>query len=81
MSGHSGGMHHLMGSAEIAERLGVTRQRVGQLASAYDDWPAPVAALASGKVWESADVEAWLQRHPERRGGRPPGSRKAANHG
>jgi prophage regulatory protein len=67
-----------MGSAEIAERLGVTRQRVGQLSLAYEDWPAPVAVLASGKVWESSDIEVWLLRHPERRPGRP--ARGAAAH-
>jgi prophage regulatory protein len=72
-------MHHLMGSAEVAGRLGLTRQRIGQLAAAYDDWPAPVAVLASGKVWDAADIEGWLERHPERPGGRR--RAKAGGHG
>lgn len=48
----------LMGSAEIAELLGVSRQRVQQLI-AKPDFPAPVADLAMGKVWRAEDVHAW----------------------
>lgn len=53
--------HHLMGVAEIAQLLGVSRQRVTQLAKA-EGFPRPVASLAAGPVWESADVEAWGRR-------------------
>jgi len=49
----------LMGAAEIAERLGVSRQRVQQLVKRAD-WPAPVAELTMGKVWRTADIEAWI---------------------
>jgi predicted DNA-binding transcriptional regulator AlpA len=48
-----------MGAAEIAERLGVSRQRVQQLVKRAD-WPAPVAELTMGKVWRTADIEAWI---------------------
>jgi len=48
----------LMGSAEIAELLAVSRQRVQQLI-AKPDFPAPVADLAMGKVWRVEDVRAW----------------------
>lgn len=62
----------LVGAAEIAELLGgVTRQRVDQLARAYPDFPVPVAALRTGRVWEKAAIELWIARHPDRRGGRP----------
>jgi predicted DNA-binding transcriptional regulator AlpA len=39
--------------------LGVSRQRVQQLA-ARSDFPQPVAELAQGKVWVLADIEAWI---------------------
>jgi prophage regulatory protein len=55
-------MHHLMGAAEIGERLGVSRQRVQQLVS-RPDFPAPVRVLSMGKVWESEDVERWIAEH------------------
>jgi predicted DNA-binding transcriptional regulator AlpA len=48
----------LMGPAEIAKLLDVSRQRVTQLV-AKPDFPEPVADLAMGKVWLSADVRAW----------------------
>lgn len=52
----------LMGAAEIADRLGVSRQRVQQLI-ARADWPAPYATLEMGRVWRSEDVEAWIREH------------------
>jgi predicted DNA-binding transcriptional regulator AlpA len=55
-------MGELMGAAEIAERLGVSRQRVQQLVK-RKDWPAPVAELTMGKVWRSAEIEAWIKTH------------------
>jgi predicted DNA-binding transcriptional regulator AlpA len=52
--------HHLMGVAEIADLLGVTRQRVTQLAK-VNGFPQPTLRLAAGPVWESADVERWAR--------------------
>lgn len=52
----------LMGQAEIADRLGVSRQRVQQLV-ARPDWPKPYVTLAMGKVWKTDDVEAWISEH------------------
>jgi hypothetical protein len=48
----------LMGSAEIAALFDVSRQRVQQLIS-KPDFPAPVADLAMGKVWDAAAVRSW----------------------
>lgn len=62
---------HLVGLSEIATILGVSRQRVGQLVRDYDDFPPPVAELASGRIWETAAVEAWANAHPVRPPGRP----------
>ena len=62
---------HLVGLTEIAAMLGVTRQRVGQLVRDYNDFPSPVADLASGRIWETSAVEAWANAHPVRPPGRP----------
>jgi predicted DNA-binding transcriptional regulator AlpA len=55
-------VHHLVGAAEIAQMLGVSRQRVQQLIS-RDDFPEPEVTLAMGKVWRRADVIAWAKAH------------------
>jgi predicted DNA-binding transcriptional regulator AlpA len=55
-------VHHLMGSAEIAKLLGVSRQRVQQLI-ASDDFPGPEVSLAMGKVWKREAVVAWARAH------------------
>lgn len=49
-----------MGMAEIADLLGVTRQRVQQLAN-EPGFPAPVATLTAGKFWTRQDVEKWAR--------------------
>ena len=59
----------LMGVSEIAKRLGVSRQRASQLTQEYEDFPEPVSELAQGRVWRSDDIEAWIERHPDRRPG------------
>lgn len=53
-------VHHLMGPAEIARLLGVSRQRVTQLTD-QPDFPKPTVSLAMGKVWLSSDVRAWAK--------------------
>jgi len=64
--------HHLVGVAELSEMLGVSRQRAVQIADAYTDFPAPDVELASGRVWQRSSVERWIEKHPDRRPGRPP---------
>ncbi len=64
---------HLVGLSEIATMLGVSRQRAGQLVRDYDDFPPPVAELASGRIWETTAVDAWAKAHPVRPPGRPAG--------
>lgn len=51
----------LMGTTEIAELLGVSRQRADQL-SRTDGFPEPVAEIAAGRIWLREDVEAWADR-------------------
>lgn len=55
-------MHHLMGAAEIGDRLRVSRQRVQQIV-ARADFPKPEHELKMGKVWSTAAVEAWIRKH------------------
>jgi predicted DNA-binding transcriptional regulator AlpA len=57
--------------AEIAEMLGVTRQRVGQLIETYEDFPSPEVELSGGRVWSRTAIETWIVSHPERAPGRP----------
>jgi len=50
---------NLVGLAEIADLLGVSRQRADQL-SREAGFPNPVASLKGGRIWRTEDVEAWL---------------------
>ncbi|MFL6137481.1 MAG: helix-turn-helix transcriptional regulator [Frankiaceae bacterium] len=63
--------HHLVGMAEVAELLGVGRQRAHEL-TRRPDFPAPQARLKAGAIWLREDVERWLADSGERRPGRPP---------
>lgn len=51
---------HLMGVAEIAELLAVSRQRVTQLAKT-PGFPAAYDQLAMGPVWHKAEIESWAR--------------------
>lgn len=53
-------MAALVGTAEISELLGVSRQRVHQLTSA-EDFPEPVARLSAGAIYDRSEVEAWAR--------------------
>lgn len=54
----------LVGAREIAAMLHVSRQRVYQL-SQEPAFPAPVAELGLGKVWDAEDVDRWIaERRP-----------------
>ena len=51
----------LIGMTEIAKELGVTRQRAGQLADT-DDFPDPVATIASGRIFTRRSVQEFQRR-------------------
>ena len=51
-----------VGAHEIRDMLGVSRQRVYQLAG-QPGFPKPVANLAQGKIWLVADIEIWISVH------------------
>jgi predicted DNA-binding transcriptional regulator AlpA len=66
----------LAGAHEVRELLGVSRQRVYQLA-AGSDFPKPIAVLAQGKIWLIDDIQEWIAKHrlpaaKRPRGVRPP---------
>lgn len=50
----------LVGVAEVATMLGVSRARVGQLAKRAD-FPGPVARLAAGPVWDTSSIVEWAR--------------------
>lgn len=56
----------LVGIAETAHMLGVSRQRVHQIAQSNPEFPRPVAELAAGRIWRRREIEDWIQAHPDR---------------
>jgi predicted DNA-binding transcriptional regulator AlpA len=49
----------LVGATDVARMIGVSRQRVYQLAATVA-FPRAVAQLARGAMWRRADVEGWI---------------------
>lgn len=52
----------LVGVSEIAEMLGVTRQRVDRISRTDPDFPQPVAEIHAGRIWLRDDIRAWASR-------------------
>jgi hypothetical protein len=52
----------LYGTSEIADRLGVTRQR-GHVITRQKGFPEPYDELIMGSVWRVEDVEKWIREH------------------
>jgi predicted DNA-binding transcriptional regulator AlpA len=50
----------LVGLAEVAEMLQLSKARADQLAR-QRDFPLPVATLTGGRIWDRAAVEAWMR--------------------
>ena len=53
--------HHLVGSAEIAGMLAVSRQYVDRLSREDATFPDPEVVLASGRVWSRHAIEKWAK--------------------
>lgn len=51
------------GLAEVAGRFGATRQQAWNWTSRHPDFPAPLAELASGRVYDLPTVDAWAVAH------------------
>lgn len=60
----------LIGTAELAEILGVSRPRASQVQATAPGFPAPVAMLRSGPVWTRPSINLFLETWA-RKGGRP----------
>jgi Clp amino terminal domain, pathogenicity island component len=56
----------LVTAAEAARILGVTRDRVVELATSAADFPAAEPTATGGRSWPRAAVEAWAVAHPDR---------------
>ncbi|HKW77094.1 MAG TPA: ParA family protein [Terriglobales bacterium] len=52
----------LLGTSELAALLGVSRQAVSNIRARNSDFPAPVAELKAGPVWNEGDIIAWAAR-------------------
>jgi prophage regulatory protein len=50
----------LVAAHEIAQMLGVSRQRVSQLAIS-EGFPEPAAILTVGRIWLREDIEDWAK--------------------
>jgi len=61
----------LLGLVEIADMLGVCRQRAAQIAAAYPDFPDPEVVMGGRRGWSRPKIERWLAEHPSRPPGRP----------
>ncbi len=62
MIGYVANKIDLVGISEVAELLGVSRQRVDKISRTDEHFPTPVAELHAGRVWLRADVEEWISR-------------------
>jgi predicted DNA-binding transcriptional regulator AlpA len=62
---------HLLAMSEVASLLGMSKQGLAKLLERNPDFPEPTAVLSVGRIWNRADVEAWMAAHPDRRTGRP----------
>jgi len=60
----------LVGVSEVADLLGVSRQRASALAKS-SGFPLPVAVLAAGPVWTRPSLNRFVDEWP-RKNGRPP---------
>ena len=53
-------METLLGPAELAQLLGVSRQRASVIAG-HVDFPRPRLTLIMGSIWALDDVKAWAE--------------------
>ena len=53
-------MAELVGVAEVAQMVGVSRQRINELVRTDPDFPDPEAELAAGRIWCRQDIERWM---------------------
>lgn len=64
---------HLVGTTEVADLLGVSRQRAHALAREHPGFPVPLVRLSSGPIWDRHAVERFAERWDRRPGRRAGG--------
>ena len=52
---------NLVGTAEVAHRLGVSYRLVHNWLNRYDDFPTPVSTIGGLRIWNWPDIEAWAR--------------------
>ncbi|MCK9895049.1 DNA-binding protein [Frankia sp. AgB32] len=57
----------VMGTREVADRLGVSRQYVLRLLRDDPTFPRPIAELSAGLIWNTDDIESYANRRERRR--------------
>lgn len=51
----------LLGVGEVADVLGVTRQRVHQIAHEDETFPTPASVVNRRRFWHRRDIEQWMR--------------------
>lgn len=67
----SGNRSEIVSAAEVARRIGVSRERVRQLAEEPGRFPTAVGNIRGSRAWRWGDVSDWLVAGGRRRPGRP----------
>lgn len=57
---HAAARDDLVGTPDVADRLGISRQRVAQLVEQKGRFPTPVATVRGTHVWRWGDVVDWV---------------------
>lgn len=60
----------LVALPEIAQMLGISRQRASKIMYTHPDFPKPEAELSIGKVWVRSTVDEWARTRSRLAGGR-----------
>jgi len=61
----------LLSGADVARELGISRERVRQLATTKGHFPSAFARVGSAKLWRYGDIADWLAIGGRRKSGRP----------
>lgn len=67
----SGNRSEIVSAAEVARRIGVSRERVRQLAEEPGRFPTEAGNIRGSRAWRWGDVSDWLAAGGRRRPGRP----------
>jgi len=60
LAGTSRARDDVVGTPQVADRLGISRQRVAQLVAQQGRFPTPIATVRGTHVWEWGDIADWI---------------------